>query len=128
MTSPKRTRSKPPDVAATAADPWQQPPAGASALALRWYHDVMQTYAITDMDGRMTLHAIVRSFDRAERCRELIEAQGEVVTGRDGQVRVHPLCAAERDARAAMMQALRHLDIGVLAPTVRPGRPPGHGN
>ena len=127
MPSPKPARRSPPNPAGTHADPWQQPPAGVSDLALAWHDAVMTTYRITDMDGVLTLHTLMRAFDRAERAARLIEKHGELITGRDGQLKTNPACAVERDARAQMMQALKHLDIGIGPPTARPGRPMGRG-
>ena len=52
----------------------------------------MRVYDIRDMDGRMTLHAIVRSFDRGEHAASLIREHGLLVTGRDGQLKPNPAC------------------------------------
>lgn len=121
--------SKPSSAALSAirTDPWQSAPEGASQLALAWYEAVMAVYNVRDLDGRLTLHTIVRTFDRAERAAALIATHGELVEGRDGQLKTNPAAAIERDARAQMMQALRHLDIGIGPPKARPGRPTGPG-
>jgi hypothetical protein len=114
-------------MSALPTDRWQRPPEGASELALAWYAGVMAVYNIRDLDGRLTLHTIIRSFDRAERAADLIAKHGELVLGRDEQLKTNPACAVERDARAQMMQALKHLDIGVGPPKARPGKPMGPG-
>ncbi len=87
----------------------------------------MATYNIRDLDGRMTLHTLIRAFDRAESARALIERDGAVVVGPNGATRTHPAACIERDARAQVMQALKHLDVGIGPPKARPGKPMGPG-
>jgi hypothetical protein len=63
--------------------------------------------------------------DRVAECRGIIAEQGAVIRSQ-GAVRAHPLLAAERDARAAMLRAIRYLNLDV-EPLKAIGRPPGSG-
>jgi hypothetical protein len=63
--------------------------------------------------------------DRVAECRSLIAEHGAVIRSQ-GAVRAHPLLASERDARAAMLRALRYLNLDV-EPLKAIGRPPGSG-
>lgn len=48
---------------------------------------------------------------RARQCRETIDREGLTVTGRDNQVKPHPLLAAERDARAQWLAGVKALGL-----------------
>lgn len=54
----------------------------------------------------------------------LIDKHGVCVADRYQQLKSNPAVAAERDSRAAMLQAFKQLNLDVLPPQ-RPGRPPG---
>lgn len=69
----------------------------------------------------MLLRVACEVLDRAERCRRLIDEQGELLTVR-GVPRAHPALAAEGDARAAIVRAVRHLNLD-LEPLKAIGRP-----
>src|SRR5262249_55090215 len=53
----------------------------------------------------------LEAHQRARECREIIEAEGLTVTGRDGQPRAHPLINAERDARRSFAAVFKKLGI-----------------
>ena len=102
-------------------DPWMDPPEHCSAMALALYHRIMATYDVRDTDGRVALHTLIRSFDRAEAARAQVEREGATVVGQAGVPKAHPLLAIERAARAAMLAALKTLDIK-LPPSTPRGR------
>jgi hypothetical protein len=52
------------------------------------------------------LSTALEAHQRARECREVILRDGPTVTGRDGQLRVHPVLAVEHDARAAWVSKL----------------------
>ncbi len=85
--------------------------------------DIQTAYVITDPGGQALLRVACEATDRAERCRRLIDDQGELVMVR-GQPRAHPALAAERDARAAIVRAIRNLNLD-LEPLKARGRPSG---
>ena len=121
------TKRPPANPARTPREPYaelRKPPEGIGEFAANWWRDTQQAFGIFDPEGLTCLRLAAVSIDRAERCRALIERDGEVTEGRDGQPRLHPAIAAERDAKAAALQAIKKLDIG-LVNAARPGRPGG---
>jgi len=121
------TKRPPANTAPTPREPYaelRKPPEGIGEFAAGWWRDVQSTFGITDAEGLTALRLAAIALDRGERCRHAIERDGEVTVGRDGQPRVHPLIAAERDARAGALAALKRLDIGQVS-AARPGRPGG---
>jgi hypothetical protein len=48
---------------------------------------------------------------RARQCREVFIEEGMLVTGRDGQLKAHPLLSVEREARRLFMQTFKTLGI-----------------
>jgi hypothetical protein len=87
------------------------------------WRDIQEAYRIDDPGGLVLLRVACEALDRAERCRRLIDDQGEMLTIR-GIPRAHPALAAERDARAAIVRAIRNLNLD-LEPLKAIGRPPG---
>lgn len=59
------------------------------------------------------------------RAEAVVNADGMTVKDRYGAIRGHPMLATMRDARAAMLAALRHLNLDVEPLRDGPGRPPG---
>lgn len=82
-------------------------------------------YDLTDAGAQAILGAGLMSLERAERCRKVIEKEGELVVDRFGKGKAHPLCAVERDARAQWLAALKMLNLDILPNRDGPGRPPG---
>jgi hypothetical protein len=52
-----------------------------------------------------------RPINAPERLARLSWVEGMVVTGRDGQTKVHPLLAVERDARQAWLAGIKALGL-----------------
>jgi hypothetical protein len=87
------------------------------------WNRVMSAYAIEDVGGTEILLLIAQSIDRAERCREAIDRDGEMVRGADGVMRRNPLLRDELTNRAFAMRAIDRLGINKEA--IKPmGRPP----
>jgi hypothetical protein len=99
------------------------PPAHLGEDGRRLWVDIQGAYQIDDPGGLVLLRVAAEALDRAERCRRLIDEQGEMLTVR-GMPRAHPALAAERDARAAIVRAIRNLNLD-LEPLKAIGRPPG---
>ena len=57
------------------------------------------------------LASALESHMRARLAREEIDNEGMTATGRDGQTKAHPLCAVERDNRAAFRAGMKALGI-----------------
>ena len=100
-------------------------PKGLSAAARGWWRKLTAEYAIEDDGGRLLLEQALRSFDRAEAARALLDTDGVVVRDRWGQQKPHPAASIERDARAGMLSALRQMNLDVEPLRDGPGRPGG---
>ena len=103
----------------------QKPPTHLSTAAKRLWNDIFTEYAIDDAAGMAILRAALESFDRAMAARKVINNDGMTVTGRDGQLRNHPLLTVERDNRAAFLAGLKALCLDLEPLRDSPGRPPG---
>jgi P27 family predicted phage terminase small subunit len=90
-------------------------PSHLSDAAKHWFREIAEAYAITDRAGLLLLQQAAEAWDRAAECREAIARDGSTTRDRFGQVRAHPLLAAERDARAGFLAAVKHLQLDVAA-------------
>lgn len=91
----------------------RKPPAGLSDAGAKLWRELAAAYKIDDPHGEAILALACRAADRLEACRKRIEKDGVSVRDRWGQVKPHPLLAAERDARAAVLAALRQLSLPI---------------
>jgi P27 family predicted phage terminase small subunit len=101
------------------------PPDELSKEAKTWWRRLVDEYAIEDQAGHLLLQMALQSFDRMNEARELIAKHGAVVTDRWGQLRANPACTVERDSRAAMLAALKALNLDLEPLRDQPGRPSG---
>ncbi len=100
-------------------------PKALSPEARKWWREVMKEYEIIDPAGLLLLQTALESFDRMRGAQESIAAVGATVTDRFGQLRAHPMITVERDARAAMLAALKALNLDVEPLRDGVGRPSG---
>lgn len=100
-----------------------QPPPHLGEDGRKLWLDIQRAYQIDDPGGLVLLRVACEALDRAESCRQLIDEQGAMLTIR-GIPRAHPALAAERDARAAIVRAIRNLNLD-LEPLKAIGRPAG---
>ena len=91
--------------------PIPKPPTGLSKPAANWWGKLISEYRISDSAGLLLLEQGLRSFDRAESARRLLDKEGSVLQDRFGQPRQHPACQVERDSRAALVKTLSVLGI-----------------
>ena len=79
------------------------------------WREVLAVFDFSDAASMAMLSTAMESHQRARRCRERIQTDGEALPDRWGQLKPHPLLAAERDARAAFIACMKalHLDLGV---------------
>ena len=102
------------------------PPRGLSDAARRLWRSILTEYDIPDAPRRSILEAGLRSFDRAEAARQILDREGAVVKDRWNQSKVHPASIIERDSRAAYLSALKQLAFDTGGePSRGRGRPPG---
>lgn len=100
-------------------------PSGLSAEARKWWRKLTAEYAITDQGGLLLLGTALEAYDRMRAAQLAIEAEGMTLADRFGQLKPHPLLAAERDARGQLISALRSLNLDVEPLHDGPGRPGG---
>ena len=71
-------------------------------------------YAPLTEAAQAVLASSLEAHQRAREAREAIGREGMTVIGRDGQLRVHPLAAVERDARAAFLAGIKALGLELV--------------
>lgn len=84
---------------------------------------IQMSYSIEDAGGLAFLQAACEAFDRVKDAQAQISREGMTISDRFGQMKAHPLCSVERDARSQFLQALKalNLDIEPLRDVGRPG-------
>jgi P27 family predicted phage terminase small subunit len=100
-------------------------PRGLCAEAKKWWVKIRNEYGIDDEGGLLLLATAMQAFDRMRECQRAIKRDGAAVKDKWGQVKAHPLLPVERDSRAAMLQALKGLNLDVEPLKSGPGRPSG---
>lgn len=107
---PKRQRSAPPP---------RKPrgvlaPRHLEAVERAMWRAITAEFLFADPASLALLRSALEAHQRARECRLAIDKDGLTTQDRFGQVRAHPLLAAERDARAAFLAAMRalNLDLG----------------
>ena len=99
------------------------PPAHLGEDGLALWRGVQVEYAISDPAGLELLRQAAEAADQIASVRKQIDENGELLMVR-GVPRVNPLCAVERDQRAALVRCIRNLNLD-LEPLRDRGRPPG---
>lgn len=92
-----------------------KPPAHLSVEARKLWSALVLEYVIDDAGSLALLLAVCESRDRAESCRRAIATEGQTIVDRFGQRKPHPLLPVERDARSAMVTALKALRLPMAA-------------
>lgn len=77
------------------------------------WRDLAESFKFDDPASVSILSIALEAHQRARRCRQAIDRDGETVTDRFAQVRSHPLLSAERDARAAFLSAMKILNLDI---------------
>lgn len=77
---------------------------------------IVDVFSFTDAASLAMLCAAMDAHQRARQARETITRDGMTFRDRFGQLRPHPLLAAERDARAAFISACRALNLDLGKP------------
>lgn len=81
------------------------------ADARRMWDRLRADYAIDDSAGLALLQAACEAYQRAQEARERIDKDGAILKDRFKQLKPHPACVIERDARSQMINALRALRL-----------------
>ena len=77
-------------------------PSKLSKEAQRYWRKLVLDYGITDSGGRLVLLTLFEAFDRMREAQKILAAEGMTILDRFQQSKSHPICAVERDARAAV--------------------------
>jgi hypothetical protein len=117
-------RKNPPALRIVAGPKLPEPPGHLGEHGRELWHGIMLSYEITDPGGLALLQTACEAQDRIASVRVQIEQQGELLMVR-GLPRVNPLCAVERDARAALVRAIRYMNLDIEPLRDRVGRPAG---
>jgi P27 family predicted phage terminase small subunit len=96
-----------------AAPTGSTPPADLGLTGRELWLRLVNAYKVDDEHGQTVLALACRAADREQACRKRIEKDGVAVTDKWGQTKPHPLLAAERDARAQVLAALRALSLPI---------------
>jgi phage terminase small subunit len=103
----------------------KKPPAHLGKAGRQLFRDVVAEYSIDDVAGLALLGTAAECLDRIRAAQAAIERDGEVVQDRYGQVKVHPACNLEKDARNGFLMALKALNLDLEPLKSAPGRPMG---
>jgi hypothetical protein len=117
---------KPPQLTVIPLQPAGVPPAppadlGAAGRAL--WTAITAEFDVADAEGLFVLGLAAQAADRAQRCRERIDADGEAVRTQAG-IKAHPLLRDELQNRALCARLIGQLGLR-LEPVKPIGRPPG---
>jgi terminase small subunit-like protein len=91
--------------------PTSTAPAHLEAEEAALYLQVVRSYGLRDEVSLRILQEAMASLQRARRARETIDKDGMTVRDAKNQLKMHPLCSVERDARAAALAAFRQLNL-----------------
>jgi hypothetical protein len=100
-----------------------EPPGKLAAVGRKLWVSITSNYEFSDAASYMVLYQSCAAVERAERCRAIIDTDGELI--RVGKaVRSHPLLRDEVANRALACRLLKNLGLD-LEPIRGIGRPPG---
>jgi P27 family predicted phage terminase small subunit len=87
--------------------------------------NILKEFLIEDEGGLQILQTSLEAFDRMRECQKVIEKEGLTVKDRFGQIKAHPLCTVERDARSQFLLGLKRLNLDIEPLRDKLGRPGG---
>ena len=98
------------------------PPTHLSERARTLWRDLRAAYVLDDPAALELLRRMLEASDTADTARAQLAIDGLILVDRFGQVRVHPLCAVERDARLSVARLCRELCLTAPEDDPRPPR------
>jgi hypothetical protein len=101
-----------------------QPPGQLDQVGMALWISIASQYEFDDPGSIEILHQACLCRQRAERCRKLIDQQGEMLISRTGP-RSHPLLRDELQNRALCARLIQRLGLDLEPIHDRPGRPSG---
>jgi len=81
-----------------------------SEAATRLYASVMSDFELTDPEAAVLVEGL-RSWDRAEEARKIVDSEGVTMRNRFGHPERHPAVIIERDSRRDFVAAMRQLGL-----------------
>jgi P27 family predicted phage terminase small subunit len=91
-----------------------KPPSHLKTAERAMWRDLTSEHEFTDAASLALLRVALEAHGRARECRETIEKDGQTFRDRFNQIRLHPLIAAERDARASFISAVKALNLDLV--------------
>ena len=101
-----------------------QPPGPLDQFGLDLWIAITSQYHFDDVGSFEVLYQACCCRSRAERCRKLIEGDGEFLRLKGG-IRAHPCIREESAARALTVRMIKDLGLNLEPLHDRPGRPSG---
>ena len=86
---------------------------------------ILQEFEILDQAGLEILDRAIESFCRMCQATAIVDAEGLTVKNRFGETKEHPALNTERKSRGQFLLAIKQLNLDVLPPNRRIGRPGG---
>ena len=87
---------------------------------------ILAEFDISDRPGLEILDRAIESFCRMREAEAILDLEGMTVKNRFGETKEHPIQNSERKARAQFLLAIKQLNLDVLPPNHRIGRPGGY--
>jgi len=100
-----------------------EPPGKLGDVGLSLWRDIVSSYEFSDRASYETLFQACAAADRAQRLRELIDQDGEVIGTRMG-LKDHPALRHEIACRSFVVRTLARLGLDLEPVRSGPGRPP----
>jgi P27 family predicted phage terminase small subunit len=101
-----------------------KPPKKLSREAKAWWSKIVGTWDLDD-PGLMLLESALEAFDTMRDAQAMLAKDGAVVKDRFGQLKSHPACLIERDAKGTLLRTMRALNLDLEPLNNKPGRPAG---
>jgi phage terminase small subunit len=86
---------------------------------------LLAEFEITDIAGLEILERAIESFCRMREAQEIVSKEGLTIINRFGEKKEHPSLNTERKALAQFLLAIKQLNLDVLPPNHKIGRPGG---
>ena len=86
---------------------------------------ILAEFDISDRGGLEILDRAIESYCRMKEAEAIIDRDGLTFQNHFGEVKEHPSLNTERKARAQFLLAIKQLNLDVLPPNHRIGRPGG---
>jgi hypothetical protein len=100
-------------------------PTGLGPHGIALWKSVNAEYALEDAGGVAMLTQACMALDRAEKCRAIIDHDGELIRVKGGPPREHPLLKAELASRSFCVRTLGRMGLCFEPMRMTVGRPPG---